>query len=652
MGANRTRRSIAALGLAAALLLAVPTTIAIALGNPVAGLLAAASSLACAAIGWRVVHITRTLTTSRHDPVTGLPTQEALSSALARALHEEPQNGALLYFDLDRFEMVNEALGRDAGDRLLLDVAKRLQRSSSPDDVLARIGGDEFAIFLPHTNDLEDARGTAEMLRRAIGRLRAQEGDHIADVRASIGVTTLAGTGTVSDVLRRADTACRAAKVRGRNRVEVYRPALSEQAQHIADASWSVRVKDALKGGRLTVVFQPIASVGDGGVEHYETLVRMIGADGNLVAAEEFIATAERCGLIRAIDRFVIRATLERMSIEETCSCAINLSALSLHDDTLEYIRYEIERSGVAPQRITFELTESAAIENLAKAHAAIETLRGIGCRFALDDFGKGLASFAHLRYLPVDFLKIDGAFVRNLATDQVNRAMVRSMNELAHSLGIQTIAECVEDEASLEALAEIGVDLAQGWHVGYPSETLGTRAVVPELRPLRLEDFWPATEIVLPPREPQEIVEFIAFLDRLDVSARDLRDAEAIPQSVTRPDDLDAVVVEIVGAMRKQAEAAIANGDSRVTIRLPVSKGLNDLMEWTSPRMDMLDNLTRGGLVQPEWMAPLEIMNDFFVTACRQLGRGELSSRAQPREPQELQPLAVVKPQAHPRTA
>lgn len=581
--------------------------------------LAAAGTFAMISLllGARIARGARRLGTAS-DPLTGLPTHQDL----VHVLHDHAA-GALLYLDLDRFELINEALGRPSGDRLM-SMAACLLAANARDDLLVRIGGDEFAVLVRDAS-VEEGVAVAERIRRAVNDIRLHESGHTIDLSVSIGVAVIGAEVPAEEGLRRANVACRAAKAQGRNRVETYRAALSEEAQTLDDARWSIELKDAIRYGRLELDFQPIVGVGDNRVSHYEVLVRLAHDDGARVDAGEFIPTAERFGLIGEIDRTVISDTLERMSAEagrgNVMRCAINLSGCSLREEaTLHFIQQELEASGVDPANVTFEITETAAIENLAQARHAIETLRALGCRFALDDFGKGLSSLTYLRYLPVDYLKIDGTFVRDLGNDPVNQAMVRSLNELGHSLGIQTIAECVEDRETLETLDRIGVDFAQGYLVGRPSDLVRSTLVIPSEPPFGHagdESF-----VVMPARSPADLAEFLDFLDRLDARSRALRDDGALPpDAITRPDEFDRIAYELVRTMRRQVDEALAHGAHVVRVRLPLSEGLIALARWSEPRMGMLAGMTRAGLVQGEWARPLQTMVDFFEAVLGSIG-------------------------------
>lgn len=432
----------------------------------------------------RMRGLLRDVAASRRDPMTGLLNRDALIEELREAgsLLARGRPSTLLYLDLDNFSTVNESIGRRAADELLADVARLLHGSVGDDGLVVRIEGDAYAVLVPA--DLRRAQPLAEDLRRAVGDVRRGEpGDEI-DLGCSIGVAAVDRGVAPETVLMHADAACAEAKARGRNLVEVYRPGLADAAE-AGDAQWSPRIKDALRQGGLTLAFQPIIDTDTCAVSHHEALVRMTRPDGEPIEAGAFIGSAERTGLIRDLDRWVIGAAFERVARAQYAGgdlrLTINLSSPTLHDpSTVGYILSELASHGVDADRITFEITESVAVANLAATRRTIGVLRDMGCHFALDDFGKGFSSFAYLRYLPVEVLKIDRAFVREIAADVVDQALVRSIAELARALGMRTVAEGVEDAEGLAALRTIGVDMAQGYHIGRPAAEPLARAGTP----------------------------------------------------------------------------------------------------------------------------------------------------------------------------
>ena len=371
--------------------------------------------------------------------------------------------------------MVNDTCGHVAGDQMLAQIAALITPKVRGSDTIARLGGDEFGVLLedcPRSMAFE----IAEMLRQVVADFRFVWGDRTFDVGVSIGMATItADSASVTEVMSAADAACYVAKDLGRNRIHMHQPDDAALARHRGEIEWSQRVSSALKEGRLRLYSQPIVALQSGhDPAWHEILVYMVDQLGQTVPPMAFIPAAERYNLMPAVDRWVVTHTLEWLQqakrVAAPCACSINLSGRSLCESRfLEFVIAEIGRSGVDPINIAFEITETAAVANFAQAQHFIVALRRMGCRFALDDFGSGLSSFAYLKHLPVDFLKIDGNFVRDMATDQIDHAMVEAINQLGHVMGIQTIAEYVETPEVLEKLKMVGVDYAQGFAIGYP---------------------------------------------------------------------------------------------------------------------------------------------------------------------------------------
>jgi diguanylate cyclase (GGDEF)-like protein/PAS domain S-box-containing protein len=416
---------------------------------------------------------------TEHDPLTGLRNRGALTDHLkvlvAHARRGAP--GALVYVDIDQFKAVNETLGHSAGDRLLVMVAERLQSALRDEDVLARLGGDEFAVLLRDV-EAEEALAVGEKLRRLIGELRFGRNPHVFALSASVGIALIDGRLGDGEVLAGADVACYTAKARGRNRALLYRPGQEEEAAVLSsDARWSALLKDALAKGRMRLLYQPVVDLTTGFIRRYEVLVRMVDENGALIAPGRFIPAAERFGLVADLDRWVLRRAVEAIESHarrgQRLPLAINLSGHSFGDDsTLESLRLEVAAADLEPDALSFEITETAAVINLPRARRFIQEMHELGCRFSLDDFGSGFSSFAYLRHLPVDSVKIDGSFVRDLVNDATSQALVRSMAEVAQATDKVTIAECVEDAHVMEVVRGVGIDWAQGWHLGMPSQT------------------------------------------------------------------------------------------------------------------------------------------------------------------------------------
>jgi diguanylate cyclase (GGDEF)-like protein len=429
----------------------------------------------------RATHEAELLHLASHDPLTGLPNRSLLEHALNGAV-VDAGNGipsTLMYLDLDQFKIVNDTLGHGSGDRLLVTLAELLRSVLREQDLLARLGGDEFAALLPGI-EIDDAANVAERVRRVVDEYRFVENGQGFALGLSIGVTAITGSGSASEVLGQADIACYTAKSEGRNRVAIYEPEAATLALLSGDGRWTVELKDALRENRLQLVFQPVMQVSDGRIEHYETLIRLKNRDGSMTGPAAFIPAAERSGLIRDIDHWVLNAALDRIREEDArgnpIRLAVNLSGITLGSpESAEFIRHAIRRKRVEPNALIFEITETALMTNLAKARSTMEVLGGIGCHFALDDFGSGFSSFTYLSQLPVDEVKIDGSFVRDLATNPVNQAIVRAIANVTRAMGKQSVAEWVEDAAILATLGKLHVDLAQGYYIGHPSADLET---------------------------------------------------------------------------------------------------------------------------------------------------------------------------------
>lgn len=416
-----------------------------------------------------------------HDALTGLFNRREFELRLNRALETAQVEGvehAICYMDLDQFKIINDSCGHVAGDELLRQLAAELKDQLRTGDTLARLGGDEFGVLLENC-PLKYAKRVAATLLQTIGDFQFAWDNKSFTVGASIGLVAVDSTNdNINDLLIAADSACYAAKDHGRNRVHVYQADDKELAQRHGEMQWVIRIKRALEQDRFRLFAQTIAPVDTDANpgKHYEVLVRLVDEDGNIVPPGAFLPAAERYNISTSIDRWVLRATLDWLRhhtdhLAQLSMCSINLSGLSLGDEGfLDDVILEFSEFGIPPGKICFEITETAAISNLQLAIRFINKLRGLGCKFALDDFGSGLSSFAYLRNLPVDYLKIDGVFVKDIAVDSISLAMVKSINEIGHVMGMQTIAEFVEDDAILAKLAEIGVDFAQGYGIAKPA--------------------------------------------------------------------------------------------------------------------------------------------------------------------------------------
>jgi len=415
-----------------------------------------------------------------HDSLTGLANRNEFADRLANLLasmagssHDEH---ALLYLDLDQFKVVNDTCGHAAGDELLKQLSRLLRASIPANAALARLGGDEFGVLLENVS-LDQARELANRLLQIIGEFTFQWEEQRFDVGVSIGMVQIQReTQNASFVLSAADVACYVAKDSGRNRVHVYEESDINQGDRHSEMNWVSRIKVALEENRFTLYQQTITPLqgDDTTTAHYELLLRLRGEDGAIVAPGAFIPAAERYNLMNAVDRWVIDAAFRHLSeIQQQGDegiYSLNLSGNSLNDDELpDYIQQKISEYQVKTGLLCFEITETAAVFNLEKASRMIHLLKKLGCRFSLDDFGSGLSSFGYLKNLPVDFLKIDGSFVKDMNINPMNRAIVEAIHQVGHTLSIRTIAEFVENQDIADMLHDIGVDFAQGYHFSKP---------------------------------------------------------------------------------------------------------------------------------------------------------------------------------------
>lgn len=415
-----------------------------------------------------------------HDTLTGLVNRREFESRLERALLGARQHGhvhTLCYLDLDQFKVVNDSCGHVAGDELLRQLSALLQSRVRERDTLARLGGDEFGVLLENC-DLASAQPLAELLRQTVKDYRFSWHDRAFGVGVSIGMVEInRDSGDLSTLLSAADAACYAAKDRGRNRVHVYREQDGEVQRRRGEMQWAARVGQAMEENRFRLFHQPIvpARPGSGQPLHHEILLRMLDDDGEPVLPMAFIPAAERYNLMPAIDRWVIS---KAFSLFQPCFgedgnsiCTVNLSGHSLCDESFHvFVERQFELNGVPHARICFEITETAAITNLREAIRFIELMKQKGCTFSLDDFGSGLSSFSYLKNLPVDYIKIDGSFVRDMHADPMDQAMVEAIHRIGQVMGLRTIAESVESAEILERLRSIGVDYVQGEWLAKPT--------------------------------------------------------------------------------------------------------------------------------------------------------------------------------------
>ncbi len=415
-----------------------------------------------------------------HDSLTGLVNRREFESRVEAALLSARNSNVhhvLCYLDLDQFKVVNDSCGHAAGDAMLKQLAGLLQTRLRESDTLARLGGDEFGVLLQGCA-LDRAQLIAADLLAAVRDHRFPWQGKPFAVGVSIGLVAInSATGSRADLFSAADTACYTAKEQGRNRVCVFQSSDADMAQRRTDMGWAARLSQALEDERLVLHYPPYLALGEhsAGGQHIEILLRLIDEDGKLVAPGSFIPAAERYNIMPAIDRWVVKTVFARYrdllaQMGTPLTCAINLSGTTLNSDgILAFIREQSEQHRLPPGAICFEITETAAINNIRHATQFMRELKALGFCFALDDFGIGTSSLAYLKTLPVDYLKIDGSFVRNIVTDPIDRAMADTINRVGHIMGLQTVGEFAESAAVINELRALGVDFAQGYGVQRP---------------------------------------------------------------------------------------------------------------------------------------------------------------------------------------
>lgn len=409
-----------------------------------------------------------------HDPLTKLYNRRRFNDDFARIVDQALRyghGGALLFLDLDQFKDVNDLSGHQVGDVLLQQVADQLARMTRSSDLLARLGGDEFALVIPECT-AEGAIGMAEHVQAAVRSIQVRVHGRTHRASASIGIALFPNPGQeTNELLANADLAMFQAKEKGRGRWHLF--AVEDLAREQADARvlWRDQIAEALRDNRFELHFQPIVSIATGAVQHLEALLRLRDARRELVYPDRFIPVAEKTGQIRAIDHWVLARAVAVLGADSRLRLAVNLSAGAMNDASLlPDIERLLAQHRVAPERLTFEVTETAAVASLSSATQLMRGIQELGCRFALDDFGTGYASYAYLRRLPVDDVKIDGAFIRDLATNREDRIFVKAITDVAHGMGKRVVAEFVESAEIFAVLKELGVDSAQGYYLGRPS--------------------------------------------------------------------------------------------------------------------------------------------------------------------------------------
>jgi len=439
---------------------------------------------------------------ANHDPLTKLLNRKYLEDTLeqeVQRLKRSEEQSALLYVDLDRFKYINDTIGHNAGDQLLIEVGHQLQSRLRQSDTLGRLGGDEFGILLRNVND-KSAHKIAEKFRTMLAGYDFVRDGRNYKINASIGIALInSDTASPGEVLANADIACHVAKSKGRNSTHMYTPEQDNKLAMDMELGWSARLHQALEKDNFQLYYQPIVSLYDIDLENlpdhgnlcehiiktnenccntYEVLLRLHNSHGEPISPNAFLPTAERFNMMRDIDQWVMNAAMKRMAElgpeNEHISFTINLSGQSLDAEILvPLFQKGVEKYNLDPKRFLFEITETCAINDIRAACSLINSLSDLGARFALDDFGTGYCSFSHLKRLPVDYIKIDGMFVKDILNDPMDMAIVRSITNIAHSLGKETIAEFVESAEVLSLLKECGVDYVQGFYVAKPNAKL-----------------------------------------------------------------------------------------------------------------------------------------------------------------------------------
>ena len=417
---------------------------------------------------------------ANHDALTGLYNRrrfiEELNSEV-EFLARNKNRGALLFIDLDQFKYVNDTCGYPAGDRLIRQVAEQLKRSVGEEGIVARFGGDEFAVLASNASRRQ-SKSMAEMILEDMRQLSHVEGDNIFHIHCSIGITMINADGvTADDLVAQADIACREAKVRGRNRLEFYRVSENESERMAADVGWMRKLREAIDNDAFELRYQPIVQISSGQTTHHEVLLRLRGDNGEEIAPDAFLPAAVRFGLMAEIDTWMIenaiKALAEYRAGNPGLRFSVNLSSNAFEAENLSaYVGSQLNKYDVPAKSVIFEITESLAVRHLSHVEQQIAVLRELGCEVALDDFGTGYSSFSYIQQLSVDYIKIDGSFIKDLVNKRVDQKMVRLIGEIGREAGMKTIAEYVQSSESFALLGKLGIDYAQGYYIGRPAKT------------------------------------------------------------------------------------------------------------------------------------------------------------------------------------
>ncbi len=419
----------------------------------------------------------RLLKLANHDALTGLYNRRRFMEELeseVQFLGRNKNRGALLFVDLDQFKYVNDTCGYPAGDRLIQQVARRLRDSVGEEGIVARFGGDEFAVLASNASRRQ-AKSLAELILEDMRQLTHVEGDNIFHIHCSIGVTMIsADKNSADDLVAQADIACREAKARGRNRMAFYRVSEREAEQMVADVGWMRTLRQAIDNDDFILRYQPIVQISSGETTHHEVLLRMRADNGTLIAPEAFLPAAVRFGLMADIDTWMIENAIKALAEfrygNPELQFSINLSANAFEAENLgAFVASQLKKYEVPAASVIFEITESLAVRHLSHVEQQIAVLRELGCEVALDDFGTGYSSFSYIQQLTVDYIKIDGSFIKDLVNKRVDQKIVQLIGEIGREAGMKTIAEYVQSSEALSLLGKLGIDYAQGYYIGRP---------------------------------------------------------------------------------------------------------------------------------------------------------------------------------------